>query len=174
MKTKKALIPLTITSIILLLDLSSKFIISNIIKLNNSLILIQNTIHLTHVKNTGAAFSLFQNKSLMLILIGILATAYIIYMLLTNKNKKTNIYLSIILGGILGNTLERIFFNQVTDFIDVLIWPIFNIADIAITIGTALLIIQLVKEEIDDRLKIKNKSNSKNTNHKIKNKIKNY
>jgi len=57
-----------------------------------------------------------------------------------NKNRKSyNIFLSLILAGALGNLVDRVFFGYVIDFLDFRIWPVFNIADSAISIGAILL-----------------------------------
>ncbi len=97
---------------------------------------------LTHIRNTGAAFGLFQGQSFPLTvvaLVGIaalLAYALFIYRhfpLLDNKLGKSA--LGLVLGGTVGNLIDRLRFGGVTDFIDFGFWPAFNIADSAIVIG---------------------------------------
>ena len=98
---------------------------------------------LTHVHNTGAAFGLFQGQSFPLTIVGLVSVALILlyalflcrqFPLLDNRLGK--LALGLILGGAVGNLTDRLRFGYVTDFIDVGIWPAFNIADSAITVGT--------------------------------------
>ncbi len=95
----------------------------------------------TYAENTGAAFSLFQNQNLGLIIFSFLVLGFIVYYF-----KGYPIALSFILAGLLGNLLDRIFFGFVRDFISIGGWPIFNIADSANTIGIILLIYEFWKE----------------------------
>lgn len=100
---------------------------------------------LTYIHNTGAAFGLFQGKSFPLTIIasiGIVAIlacalfAYRHYPILDSKLVKSA--LGLILGGTVGNLIDRLRFGYVTDFIDFNLWPTFNIADSAVTIGIIL------------------------------------
>ena len=98
---------------------------------------------LTHVQNTGAAFGLFQGQSLALTIIGSIgAAALLVYALFFYRffpflnNRLSNSALGLILGGTVGNLIDRFFFEGVTDFIIIGIWPAFNIADSAIVVGT--------------------------------------
>ena len=78
---------------------------------------------ITHVRNTGAAFGLFQDQSLVLTIIGI---AVVVTLLICSR---------FIHGGTVGNMIDRLRLGYVTDFIDFSYWPAFNIADSAITVG---------------------------------------
>ena len=100
---------------------------------------------LTHVQNTGAAFGLFQGQSLALTIIGSIgASALLVYALFFYRffpflnNRLSNSALGLILGGTLGNLIDRLNRNLIgiTDFISIGIWPAFNIADSAIVVGT--------------------------------------
>jgi signal peptidase II len=93
--------------------------------------------------HTGAAFGLFQGHSLALIIIGSIgAAALLVYALFFYRffpflnNRLSNSALGLILGGTVGNLIDRFFFEGVTDFIIIGIWPAFNIADSAIVVGT--------------------------------------
>jgi len=106
---------------------------------------------LTHVHNTGAAFGLFQGQSFPLTIVGLVSVAFILlyalflyrqFPLLDNRLGKSA--LGLILGGAVGNLTDRLRFGYVTDFIDVGIWPAFNIADSAITVGTIILACSLL------------------------------
>ena len=96
----------------------------------------------THVSNTGAAFGLFQGQSLALTIVAIVGIAAILFYALFAYRHFTfvdsmlsRIALGLILGGTVGNLVDRLRFGCVTDFIDVGIWPAFNIADSAVVVG---------------------------------------
>ena len=91
-----------------------------------------------YVINTGAAFSLFQNYTNLLIVISILVIVLILFFY--RKYPEYWLSLSFILGGALGNLIDRVYFGYVRDFIDLKFWPIFNVADSFNVIGVILLI----------------------------------
>ena len=102
---------------------------------------------ITNVRNTGVAWSLFDNQTLLVLIISTIVIIGIIIYIKKNK-PNTNIEkisYSMILGGALGNLIERLVYSYVTDFIDIHIfgynYPIFNLADTFIVIGAILLII---------------------------------
>ena len=102
-----------------------------------------------YVKNFGAAFNIFSGSRIFLSLISIVITIILIY-LIYNKPKIDNISLmsySFILGGTLGNGIDRITKGYVIDFINLnfINFPVFNIADISINIGVALIIYSFIK-----------------------------
>ena len=97
---------------------------------------------LTHISNTGAIFGLFQNQSFVLTIVAVvgiailLFLAFFVYRHLPLLNSMLNrIALGLILGGAVGNLVDRLRFGSVTDFIGIGIWPSFNIADSAIVVG---------------------------------------
>lgn len=95
-----------------------------------------------YTENTGAAFSILQNKINLLIIISIIVALITIYYLIKLKlSKKLELSLILILSGTLGNLIDRIFLKFVRDFIDLRIWPIFNLADFYNVAGFILLII---------------------------------
>lgn len=97
---------------------------------------------LTHVRNTGAAFGLFQGQTFYLTIVALIGVAIILFYvfngfrhspLLNNKLGKSA--LGLVLGGTIGNLIDRLRLGYVTDFIDIGIWPAFNVADSAIVVG---------------------------------------
>ncbi len=107
---------------------------------------------ITHVRNTGAAFGLFQNHSLALIIIGIIGT--IILLICTRFTGKDvpvlgtlpgQIALGLVLGGTVGNLIDRLHLGYVTDFINFGFWPAFNVADSAVTIGVIIFAYSLLR-----------------------------
>jgi len=95
----------------------------------------------SYTENTGAAFGSFQGKNAIFIVVGIIALAFIFYIFRSlNKNTWMRISFGLILGGALGNLIDRIAFGFVIDFIRIRVtqsiwWPNFNIADAGITVG---------------------------------------
>ena len=109
-------------------------------------------IQLTHVQNTGASFGIFKGHSFTLMIVDIvgivilLAMAFYIYRRLPNLVTLLNtIAFSLILAGTVGNLIDRVRLEHVTDFIDVGFWPVFNVADSAVTVGAALIVFSLIR-----------------------------
>lgn len=131
-----------ISIIIILLDQLTKSIIKSKLTLGDTVPIINNIFHLTNVKNTGAGFGFLTGYNLFLILVSFLALGIIIYFFKEVPNKRFNQFLiGLIAGGLIGNLIDRIFIGYVTDMFDFRIWPVFNIADAAITLGVISLIL---------------------------------
>ncbi len=131
---------LAIVSIVVLLDQLSKTIAINFLQLNTPVTLIKNFFYLTLVHNRGAAFGMLRNQLFLFIAISIFAIFFIFFHLREKKNSFLNkVSLSLILSGALGNLIDRLRFGYVIDFLDFRIWPVFNLADSALTIGALLL-----------------------------------
>ena len=101
---------------------------------------------LTHGTNTGSAFGLFQDQTTILTIASLFAIGFIIYFYHSHSDRAglTRLTVGLLLGGAVGNLIDRVFAGRVTDFIDVGPWPIFNIADSSITVGITLLIASLI------------------------------
>lgn len=131
----------------LLIDIISKLLIINNLKLNTSIKIIEDIFSLTYVQNTGAAWSILSGNVNYLIIINVVLILLIIYFI--KKNKKHNKYeelgYGLLLGGAFGNLLDRVIYGYVIDFLDFTIidyhFPIFNIADSCIVIGIVILLL---------------------------------
>ena len=146
---KKIIIVFMIT---LFLDQISKAIVSSVMKLEESVVVIKNFFSITYINNYGAAWSLFTHKNIFLIILSIISIIIIYrFMYVFKKNKRNTIAFGLLLGGIVGNLIDRWLFGSVKDFLDFTIfkydYPIFNIADIAVVLGVFLLIIAIFKGE---------------------------
>lgn len=95
--------------------------------------------------NSGAGFSIFRGQTLALSIVSIIAIGVIIYYYPKAKSRLDIIALSLVLGGALGNLVDRVAFGYVTDFVSISIFPVFNLADSAITIGVIILILKIWK-----------------------------
>ncbi len=147
------IIVIILSLILAIIDQVSKLLILRGTTLNNSLAIIKNFFYITYTHNTGAAFSIFTGKRLFLIVITIIVLIIIINYIKKNKitKKAELIALSLVMGGSIGNLIDRIVYGYVIDFIDIKIFgydfPVFNIADSFITIGVILLILTLNRKE---------------------------
>jgi len=131
---------LIIVSTILFLDQLSKFLVTHNLLVDHSFPVIKGVFHLTLVHNRGAAFGILKNQIPLFVVTAIVAIFMICANLKNNKEGKLySISLGLILAGALGNLIDRLFSGYVIDFLDFRIWPVFNLADSAITIGAILL-----------------------------------
>ncbi|OGX17488.1 MAG: signal peptidase II [Omnitrophica WOR_2 bacterium RBG_13_44_8b] len=131
---------LIIIFVILSLDQLTKLLVTKSLLYNQSIPLIKGIFHLTLIHNRGAAFGILKNQLPLFIITSIFAVI-LIYLNLKDKNKGKlyTVALSFILAGALGNLIDRLFLGYVIDFLDFRIWPVFNVADSAITIGVILM-----------------------------------
>ena len=140
------------SSIIVIVDLISKLVIDKLLKINETIGIINNFFSITKVFNRGASFSMFIGYRLLFILIGII-TIVVLFKYLNNfKINNRNIFaFSLLIGGIIGNLIDRVIYGYVIDFLDFNIFgydaPIFNIADTCICIGAFLLFYAIMKRE---------------------------
>jgi len=99
---------------------------------------------LTTVTNTGAAFGILKGFNIPLLIISLIALVICIFFYV--KDKRIKLPLMFLIAGIIGNSIDRIFFGHVRDFINLGFWPVFNLADTFNVIGVILLIIILWKK----------------------------
>jgi len=134
-----------VTFLVVFVDRLSKLFFSDLLVYGESLPIIRNVLHMTMVHNTGIAFGFFKDQGITFIVIPIVAVVLLvfnIYYYRQNNEALSRIYIvafSLILGGAIGNLIDRIIYGHVIDFIDFRVWPVFNIADSAITIGAILI-----------------------------------
>ena len=145
---KKNIFIFSAAFIVVLLDQLTKFLIKQNFQLNQSIPILKNIFHLTYITNTGSAFGLFKGLNLFFMLFSIIVIIVIFYYLnkIVENKKLLQFSIGLLLGGTIGNLIDRIAYASVIDFIDFRIWPVFNIADAAVTISVILLIILLWKK----------------------------
>lgn len=138
-----------LSGIIALIDQIIKIIIANNL-VGEKITIINNFFHLTYVENTGAAWGLFSGTRWFLIIISILAVYAIIkyFLLDVNITKIEFVGYSLILGGIIGNLIDRVILGHVVDYASFTFgtyeFPVFNIADASMVIGVVLVVIHLI------------------------------
>ncbi len=129
---------------------------------------IEGFFYLTHVRNTGAAFGLFADapepfRIIMFVTISLVAVGIIIsfFLRLAPGDRLSALALGLILGGALGNLIDRFRFGEVVDFLHFRLWggyswPDFNLADTFIVVGVALLVLELLAHEGESRAPTEN------------------
>lgn len=135
------------------LDMMSKFLVVKLLEpLGETVPLIRDVLHLTYVENSGAAFGILKEHRWVFLIASVAAIVLILWMLKKNKitNKLFLVSLSMILGGGIGNMIDRMAIGYVVDFIDfrLIDFAVFNVADSAISIGAVLLVVYIVFFEI--------------------------
>ncbi len=136
---------LACAAVVLVLDQLSKAMASARLLAGEPVAVLGNFLRLTLVHNTGAAFGLFPGSRLPFIMVSVLAIGVVLYLFARDayRSLANRVLLGCILGGALGNLVDRIRWGRVVDFIDVGIgtvrWPVFNVADSAVTLGVILL-----------------------------------
>jgi signal peptidase II len=146
---------------ILVLDQVTKMIVDRTMSLHQSIPIIDGFFSLTYVRNTGAAFGIFSGshetfRLPFLILVSILALGFVGVMLKRLRDEETGliIALSFIIGGAIGNLVDRVLYGEVIDFLDFYWsnyhWPAFNVADSCITIGVLITLYYLIKAKGED------------------------
>lgn len=144
-----------LTILVILVDFFSKYIVSKLMTVNETINLIDNFFRITYVKNTGAAFSIFSNNTILVIIISIVVIGFLLFYIYKNKgnNKLENVSYAFILGGAISNLIDRLVYGYVIDFLDFEILsydaPIFNLADTFIVIGVILFLINTLRSRYD-------------------------
>ena len=149
-----------IASTVTILDQATKYWITQSMRLHESIPVIPNLFSFTYIRNPGAAFGLLAGSSnaFRTVFFGVtslLALALLITILvrLPDKDWIGRISIAGILGGAIGNLIDRLRFGEVIDFLDVYVesyhWPAFNVADSAISVGVVFLIIHFTFERKD-------------------------
>jgi signal peptidase II len=150
---------MVIAALVVLLDRITKLWIVSHIQSGHAMVIIPRVFRLTHVVNTGAAFSMFEGSASQTLvrnlLIGFSIVAVVVVLALIGKMGRsislTSLALALILGGALGNLYDRVRFSYVVDFLEVHIihyhWPDFNVADSAIVVGACLLLLEMLRPQ---------------------------
>jgi signal peptidase II len=148
-------------TVILIADQLTKFIVDQTMPLHHSIPVIDDLFNLTYIRNTGAAFGILSGSAAafrlpFLLLFSTVAIVFIIMMLRRLPDRETGLItaLAFILGGAIGNLIDRIAYGEVIDFLDFywsrFHWPAFNLADSFITIGVLITVYYLIKAKGED------------------------
>ena len=151
-----------IAIVVILLDQLTKWLVVKNMELGEKITIWDPYIGLLSHRNRGAAWGMLEGQMWLFYVVTLLVVVGIIYFF--QKEGKTNrlfaVSLMFLLGGAIGNFIDRIWRKEVVDFVDVLIpvinydFPIFNVADAALTIGVVLIIIHVIAEEKKNKKKV--------------------
>lgn len=136
-----AVLYIILSIVILAADMVTKYFVQRKMEPYDSIPVIKNIFHITYVQNTGAAFSILKGKIFFFTAVSVIITLIIIFIMIKYpiKEKIFGIAMAMVLGGAVGNLIDRLRYGYVVDFLDFRIWPVFNIADCAIVVGTLIL-----------------------------------
>lgn len=159
------LICLSTVTVVIIADRLTKVLFSSALQPGESLPVIKKIFHFTLVHNTGIAFGLFRDNGFVFLIIPLIAVVLLGYNLYYyhKVGELDHFYVfgfSLILGGAIGNLADRITLGYVIDFIDLRVWPVFNVADSAITLGACIILLKCLpfakplKKEYPERFEL--------------------
>jgi signal peptidase II len=143
-------------AMVVLTDRVTKSFFSKVLYEGETIPVFKNVFHFTLVHNTGMAFGLFKDHGVVFIIIPIIAIALLVYNIYyyqenENLSRSYIVAFALILGGAIGNLIDRIHIGHVIDFLDFRIFPVFNIADSAITIGATIILIKCIPLSVKEK-----------------------
>ncbi|GAE33877.1 signal peptidase II [Halalkalibacter akibai] len=139
--------------IIIVLDQITKWVVVTEMALGEKITLIENVLYFTSHRNQGAAFGILQGQMWFFYIITVIVIVGIVYYMQKEGRHSPllGISLGLVLGGAIGNFIDRLFRGEVVDFVDTYIFtynfPIFNVADAALCVGVGLLFIKMIQDE---------------------------
>lgn len=160
---KTVVASLLIVFVTLGLDQWTKWAIVKSIKLNETVEMINHFFYLTYVQNTGAGFSMFAQAGMgFFAVLTLIALVAMVYMFFKTNDSRYQICLSLVFSGAIGNFIDRMSLGYVRDFFSFYIFgypfPVFNVADICITVGIALILISMFIDDKKEQAKWKQES----------------
>ncbi len=150
----------SISCMVIIVDQIIKWIVMSNMELYQEISIVDNFFSLYYLKNYGAAFSMFEGMSFLFIIIAIGALIYVDKFIHEEKlGRFSLVLLGIIIGGIIGNLIDRVFYGGVVDYLSFNImsysFPVFNLADIAIVVGIVIFIGIMIWSDISEKVKNK-------------------
>lgn len=141
---------LIIIAFVVFVDQFTKYLVTTNMVEGMGIPIISGIFHLTFILNPGAAFGILENNRWFFVLTAVFVLVFLFYCRRTILSESMLVQLGIALfsGGALGNLIDRIRIGLVIDFFDFRIWPIFNVADIAICLGVGLILWSMIRMEL--------------------------
>ena len=140
---------LLVIAIVIAFDYLTKYYIVETMAEGMSIPVIEGIFHITYILNAGAAFGMLENQRYVFIAVAIAMMAAFAYYFKEVKSqaKVFQLGVGLLVGGALGNLIDRVKLGKVIDFLDFRIWPVFNVADIAICVGAGLILWDVLKKK---------------------------
>lgn len=138
------MLTIIVISLVIIIDQCTKYMVRINFEQGETLPIISDILHLTYVRNLGAAFSMFENIKVVTIIMPLfilLIAITALFFFYKRISRFSRISISLIIAGGMSNLIDRIILGYVTDMIDFRIFPVFNIADISVCVGCVLLIV---------------------------------
>ncbi|KIL50401.1 signal peptidase II [Jeotgalibacillus alimentarius] len=151
---------------IIAVDQLTKWLVVRNMEVGESINVIDGVFYLTSHRNTGAAWGMLEGQMWLFYIVTLTVIAGILYYYYKHAkgNKLFSVSLMVLLGGAVGNFIDRIFRQEVVDFVQLTFFNfIFNIADAALTIGVIMLFIQMILEEVQEKRKKNGKHSTLDT-----------
>ena len=151
---------LALSLAVLFVDQVLKRLVESSMRLGESITVVPGVLHVTYIRNDGGAFGILAGRGDVLLLASAVALAFVLWMLLEGPTTRAMaLGCGLILGGAAGNLLDRLTAGEVTDYVDLRVWPVFNAADAAIVLGAAtLILLAALRPEKADRRSGKSRS----------------
>ncbi|MCD7974842.1 MAG: signal peptidase II [Phascolarctobacterium sp.] len=139
----------TIALLVIIVDQMTKHFVAAHFCVGESIPVISDFFHWTYILNSGAAFGIFEGRRWLFIIIAVVVISVMLlfYRDIRAGDKTLQLGVALFAGGAIGNLIDRMVIGLVIDFFDFRIWPVFNVADIAICIGIGLIIWSIIKTE---------------------------
>jgi signal peptidase II len=130
------------------LDQATKYLITSNLRFEEQIPVIDKFFYITYWRNKGAAWGILQNQRFIFITLTVIMSVVFVFILFKTNNKMYRLSISLILSGALGNLIDRVFQGSVVDFLQFFIgsyqYPVFNVADMCVVIGTVILAIYML------------------------------
>jgi len=145
-----------IVLVTLLLDQFTKYTITSRMLLGESIPVFPPVFYITYILNPGAAFGMLANHTTFFIVVSLLVIVGVLlgYRYLPRERIGVRLAAGLVVGGALGNLIDRARLGRVIDFLDFRVWPVFNLADMAIVIGALLLIIDIWRSDKKEQQRV--------------------
>lgn len=142
-----------IAIVVILVDQLTKWVVDTQMAIGERITILEQVLYFTSHRNKGAAFGILQGQMWFFYIVTVIVIVAIVYYMQKEAKKSAlfGVSLALILGGAVGNFIDRIFRGEVVDFVDTYIFgynfAIFNVADAALCVGVGLLFIKMVQDE---------------------------
>jgi len=146
---KKDSFYLIISLLIVTFDYIIKLKVKNNMNVGESIIVVGNFFKITYIQNKGAAFGMLQEQQNLFLIVGFITIVFLVNLFLKTEDKITKIAISMVIGGAIGNIVDRILYGYVVDMFDFNgVWSyIFNFADICVVLGVTLLTLGIIRQK---------------------------